>query len=123
MFLGKLDQPAIRADYCSGSDYGLEGFEGVFCFLRDSFESVNDMNTELSGVVHGNSIELFEAPGLPDGQRVIVTLKPAKDSDQLAPGEGIRRSAGSWDDDPEGLDAYLEWNRRQRKAGRTPLEP
>jgi hypothetical protein len=81
------------------------------------------MKTALTGVVHGNTIQLFEPPGLPDGQRVTVMLHAQPASEALAPGEGLRRAAGSWDDDPEGLEAFLEWNRRQRKAGRPPLEP
>ncbi len=36
---------------------------------------------------------------------------------------GVRRSAGGWADDPEGLDKYLEWNRQQRKIGRPELDP
>lgn len=31
----------------------------------------------IHGVIHGNTIELSEAPGLPDGQRVVVQLQPA----------------------------------------------
>ena len=33
----------------------------------------------IHGVVHGNTIELSEAPGLPDGQRVVVQLQPAEE--------------------------------------------
>jgi uncharacterized protein (DUF433 family) len=31
---------------------------------------------------------------------------------------GLRRSAGAWSDDLEGLEEFLEWNRRQRKLSR-----
>lgn len=31
------------------------------------------------GVVHGKTIELNEAPNLPDGQRVVVQLQPAEE--------------------------------------------
>lgn len=31
----------------------------------------------IHGVIHGNMIELSEAPGLPDGQKVVVQLQPA----------------------------------------------
>jgi hypothetical protein len=65
----------------------------------------------LRGKIRGKTVELDEDPGLADGQEVEVVVR-------LPPGEGIRRSAGGWDDDPEGLDAYLEWNRQQRKIGR-----
>ena len=73
----------------------------------------------LRGVIHGKMIELEQEAGLPDGQPVTVTLQPLKPSQgRLPPGEGILRSAGGWADDAEGLDEYLEWNRRQRKVGR-----
>jgi hypothetical protein len=73
----------------------------------------------LTGTVRGNIIELDEAPGLPDGQTVQVTVRPVQkltDAERL---EFLKRAAGGWaDDDPEGLDRYLEWNRQQRKANR-----
>lgn len=75
------------------------------------------------GVIHGKTIELDDETGLPDGQHVTITVQPVKaDQSSLAPGEGIRRSAGAWADDPEGLDEFLEWNRQQRKIGRPPIE-
>jgi hypothetical protein len=72
----------------------------------------------LRGVIHGKTIELDQAPNLPDGQPVTVVVQPVVEPEKLPPGEGIRRSAGGWSDDPEGLDRYLEWNRQQRKLGR-----
>jgi hypothetical protein len=81
------------------------------------------MPTELTGIVQGRTIQLDNEPGLPDGQHVTIVIQPAREADPLPPGEGLRRAAGSWDDDPEGLEAYLEWNRQQRKIGRPPLEP
>jgi uncharacterized protein (DUF433 family) len=33
----------------------------------------------IQGVIHGNMIELSEAPGLPDGQRVAVQLQPLEE--------------------------------------------
>jgi hypothetical protein len=72
----------------------------------------------LKGVVHGKSIELEQEPGFPDGQAVSVVVQPLEATQRLPPGEGIRRSAGSWGDDAEGLDEYLAWNRRQRKISR-----
>ena len=70
------------------------------------------------GVVRGKTIELEREPGLPDGKQVKVTMEPADKGSDLPPGEGLRRSAGAWADDAEGLDKYLEWNRQQRKMGR-----
>ncbi len=70
------------------------------------------------GVVRGRTIELEQEPGLPDGQQVKVTMEPADKGSDFPSGEGLRRSAGSWADDAEGLDRYLEWTRQQRKLGR-----
>jgi hypothetical protein len=79
--------------------------------------------TELHGVIHGKTIELENDAGLPDGQQVTVTVHPVNGTQpRLAPGEGIRRSAGGWADDPAGLDEFLESNRQQRKATRGPIE-
>ena len=78
---------------------------------------------EFKGVVHGKTIELDQAPGLPDGQEVKVTVEPMAGSCKLQPGEGIRRSAGAWADDAEELDKFLEWNRQRRKIGRREIEP
>jgi hypothetical protein len=72
----------------------------------------------LRGVVHGKTIQLEQMPNLPDGQRVTIIVHPVMEPRQLEPGEGIRRSAGGWADDPMGLDEYLDWTRRQRKIGR-----
>jgi hypothetical protein len=81
-------------------------------------------STILKGVVHGKTIELDEDVGLPEGQAVSVILQPLTQQDQrLPPGEGIRRSAGAWADDPEGLDEYLTWLRQEREHDRTPIDP
>lgn len=80
----------------------------------------------LRGVIHGKTIELDNETGLPDGQRVKITVQPVFGDEKLigrlAPGEGIRRSAGAWADGAEELDKYLAWNRQQRKASRPPIE-
>lgn len=75
------------------------------------------------GVVHGKTISLDEETGLPDGQVVTIVVQVAEPIDRLPPGEGIRRSAGGWADDAEGLEEYLAWNREQRKASRPEIEP
>lgn len=75
------------------------------------------------GVVHGNIIALTQNAGLPDGQKVAVTLRTVQDQDGLAPGDGLLRSFGAWAADGEELDKYLEWNRQQRKIGRREIEP
>lgn len=84
---------------------------------------MSQTQTVLKGIVHGKTIELNHESGLPDGQEVTVSIQPLPLVQQLPPGEGIRRSAGAWGDDPDGLDKYLEWNRRQRKIGRREIEP
>jgi hypothetical protein len=64
--------------------------------------------TTATGVIHGRTINLDRAPGLPDGQQVTVTMQPLIEKQTQEPGEGIRRSAGAWADNTEGLDNYLE---------------
>ena len=76
------------------------------------------------GIVHGLTIQLDAETGLPEGQSVTVTVQPVDlESENLPPGEGIRRSAGAWAEDAEELDKYLEWNRQQRKTDRPEIEP
>jgi len=74
------------------------------------------------GVVHGKTIELQHETGLPDGQEVTIIVRPVPQSKRLPPGEGIRRSAGGWSDDPEGLEEFLNWTHQQRKIGRPEIE-
>lgn len=75
--------------------------------------------TLLKGVVHGRTIELETEPGLPDGQVVSVTVQSVTPKDSQAAFEALKRAAGGWaNDDPEGLEKYLEWNRQQRKVRR-----
>lgn len=76
----------------------------------------------MKGVVHGRMIELAEAPGLPEGEEVMVTLEPAAPGATAKPGEGLRRSFGGWADEADDLDAYLAWNRRQRRLTRPEIE-
>jgi len=75
------------------------------------------------GVVHGKTIELEHQTGLPDGQPVRITVLPIDGATRLPPGEGLRRSAGGWSDDPAGLDEYLGWSRQQRKTEREEPRP
>ena len=82
------------------------------------------MTTTVRGVIHGQTIELEHAPGLPDGQQVGVTIEPlaAPGSEQQPPGERMRRAFGAWAEDAEGLDTFLVWNREQRKLGRRRID-
>ncbi|OAI49912.1 hypothetical protein AYO44_18260 [Planctomycetaceae bacterium SCGC AG-212-F19] len=70
------------------------------------------------GTVHGKTIELEEAPGLPDGQAVTVLVQPVPAQEALPPGDGLRRSFGAWSEDAEELAKFLEWNRQQRQRDR-----
>ena len=73
----------------------------------------------LRGTVRGKTIELEVEPGLPEGQKVTVQLEAAPS--EISSLEALKRAAGSWSDDPEGLDRFLEWNRQQRKINRRDL--
>ena len=77
----------------------------------------------VKGIVRGKTIELEQAPGLPDGQTVTVTVEASNGATPLAPGEGLRRSAGAWADDVAGLDQYLERTRLLRKSAPRELDP
>lgn len=67
------------------------------------------------GEVRGTTIQLDAATGLPDGQRVEITIRLAPPN---APwGEGIRRSAGVAADVP-GFDEAFDQIERERKAAR-----
>jgi hypothetical protein len=79
------------------------------------------MKTAFKGVIHGRTIELEHTAGLPDGQEVSVTVEPLSLTSSPTSPEALaslRRAAGAWVDDADGLDRYLEWNRQQRKGSR-----
>jgi hypothetical protein len=67
------------------------------------------MTNQISGVIHGKTIELSEDPGLTDGQAVVVVVQPAGINPKTNRpwGEGIRASAGAFADDPN-ADKYIE---------------
>lgn len=75
----------------------------------------------IRGIAHGKMIELEQDSGLPEGQSVLVVVRPVKEQQNLI--EGLMRSFGAWADDAEGLDEYLEWNRQQRKKSRAEIDP
>ena len=69
-------------------------------------------------------IELDQELGLPEGQVATITVRPAEN--RLPPGEGIRRSAGAWADDPRGLDHWLAEMQRSlavRSPGTVLIQP
>ena len=78
----------------------------------------------LRGVIHGNTIELVDDSGLPEGQPVTVTVHPvAVETIAQTSGTGLAASFGAWANDADELDRYLEWNRQRRKVGRAEIEP
>ena len=73
----------------------------------------------IRGIVRGNTIELKEETGLPEGQEVAVTIRPvASETPTTAASDRLKQAFGGWGDDSAGLDEFLEWNRRQRKVSR-----
>jgi hypothetical protein len=80
---------------------------------------MSQTKTIRNGVIHGRTIELESETGLPDGQAVSVIVQPVVSKNSQEALEALKRAAGGWaDDDPEGLEKYLEWNRQQRKVHR-----
>lgn len=63
------------------------------------------MTQVIRGTIHGKTIELDKNPGIGDGQKVEVILRPESPPRQC--GEGIRRSAGALVDYPE-MDAFMD---------------
>jgi hypothetical protein len=67
----------------------------------------------VKGIVHGNTVELDQPSGFPEGAAVSVTLQPA-----LQPGDGLRQAFGGWADDAQELDAFVEQVYRDRADDR-----
>jgi predicted DNA-binding antitoxin AbrB/MazE fold protein len=71
------------------------------------------MTKTMRGIIHGKTIELLQNPGLEDGYRVEVEIRPlASREEQIA---ALKRIAGSMADDPE-FEAIMEEIQRERKA-------
>ena len=79
----------------------------------------------LRGILHGRTIELDSEPGLPDGQQVTVVVQPTNtigtEDAGLPPKPSLSRAFGAWAEEAKELDDFLEWNRLQRKMGRTEI--
>lgn len=75
------------------------------------------MSIALHGVVRGNSIELTEPPGVPDGQEVEVVVRAVEPA--RVAGEGILRTAGALADDPywDGIMAEIQRERKLERRG------
>jgi hypothetical protein len=71
----------------------------------------------IRGTIHGKTIDLDKNPGMPDGQKAAVILRPEGSAGQW--GEGIRRSAGALADCPE-MDAFMEEIQQERRRATLP---
>ena len=69
------------------------------------------------GIIRGKTIELDEAPSLPEGQDVTVEIQPTQW------GDGIRASAGAWADAGPELDEWLRKMDDARHSGRSVALP
>lgn len=69
----------------------------------------------VSGVIHGKTIELADDPGMEDGAKVEIMLRPAKQN--CNSGDGLRRFAGAlaeyWTDDDDRILADIAEDRRK----------
>jgi hypothetical protein len=70
------------------------------------------MSLSIPGTIHGDVIKLDKPIGMAEGQKVEVTVRPAKESSHW--GEGLNRCAGMLADEPQ-LDEALEEIYRDRK--------
>ncbi len=75
------------------------------------------MGRIVHGVIHGKTIQLAEDPGIADGQEVRVVLAAVPPAENW--GDGIRRSAGGWADDPE-IEAVMARIQEDRHRERRP---
>lgn len=73
------------------------------------------MSRPIHGTVHGRTIRLDEDPGVAEGQSVEVEITIVAPLSSW--GEGIRRSAGGWENYPE-IDAVMEKIQQERKMER-----
>jgi hypothetical protein len=74
------------------------------------------MTQVMHGIVHGRTIELAQATGVPDGQVVEVVIRPITPRRGSEPwGEGLRRCAGALAG-VAGLDDDMEQILSERKT-------
>lgn len=87
-------------------------------YIGGGIKIISPVKTVMKGVIHGRIIELESEPGLPEGQAITVLVQPVVPKNSQAALEALKRAAGAWEnDDPEGLEQYLEQT-RQRKVCR-----
>jgi len=76
-------------------------------------------NRILTGKIRGKFIELDRDLGLPDGEAVTIRIESGGAEDQspkkpMPSGDGFRKSAGTWADDGEALDRFIDATYRAR---------
>ncbi len=62
----------------------------------------------IKGKVHGRNVELDSDPGLRDGADVTVRIQTTGGNGAHKFGDGIRQSAGSWAEEAEQVDQFIE---------------
>lgn len=74
------------------------------------------VSNTVTGILNGRTIQLDQAVGIADGQRVEVIIR----SVAANPGDSIRTAAGAWADagEDESLDRWLEETLKERSANR-----
>jgi hypothetical protein len=75
------------------------------------------MTKTVFGTVRGNTIELNDNLGLPDGQQVEITIRPTQTQKPGPWGEGLRRCAGALAGIP-GLDEDMDEILRGRNTAK-----
>ena len=70
---------------------------------------------DLRGVVRGNVVVLFDAPGIPDGQEVHVSLKVIDSLPEKATIAKLPPSFGAWADEADDTADFLGWLRHHRQ--------
>jgi hypothetical protein len=83
---------------------------------------MDSTSPEFTGVVHGRTIEMDRDPGLPDGQRVVVILKPPRPTPEEARAI-LTRLAGAWADEGPEFDEYIRNCRTESPEERPELDP
>lgn len=78
------------------------------------------VSTVLKGRIRGKMIELDQAPELPDGQEVSVTLRTELSEKERR--ACLLRAFGSWAEGGEELDRFMEQLRQDRKIDRPELD-
>lgn len=77
------------------------------------------VNKVMQGVIHGNTIQLRESPGLAEGQTVQVVVQPIEPSRPW--GSGILKSAGAladqWTDEDDKILEEIHQDRKRDSRG------